>query len=256
MLVALTRAVSPAIQQCELTHLDRTPISFDLAREQHRGYERCLLELGCRLDRLPADPDLADSVFVEDVAVVVDELAIATRPGAVSRRPEVKPVAERLATYRSVAAIEAPGTLDGGDVLRIGRTLFVGRGPRSNDEGIQQLRRLLEPFDYAVCPVDVRGCLHLKSAVTQVDEDTLLLNPEWVDGTLFRQRRLLDVDPRERYAANALLVAGTAIYPVSFPRTRDRLETNGVRVRTVDVSELQKAEGAVTCCSLVFTAPW
>ncbi len=203
MLIAITRDVSPGIEHCELTHLERQSIDVDVARAQHRQVESRLAELGWEVHRLPADPDLPDSVFVEDTAIVLDELAIITRPGAESRRAETPPIARTLEAYRELQAIEQPGTLDGGDVLRIGRVLYVGLCSRSSREGIEQLRALVEPLGYTVQPVEITGCLHLKSAVTQVRENTLLVNRNWLDVSAFGR------------------------------------------------VELAKAEGGVTCCSLL-----
>jgi dimethylargininase len=252
--IAITRGVSPAIEHCELVHQERRPIDVALAMRQHRRYEEALAALGCRVEALPADPELADSVFVEDACVVLDEVAVITRPGAESRRPETAPIARALAPYRPLVSIEPPGTLDGGDVLRIGRTLYVGLSDRSNQAAIDQLSHALAPHGYAVRGVAVRGCLHLKSAVTAVDDDTVLVNPEWVDAGVFTGMRAIEIDPRERGAANVLRIGERVIYPASFPATRRRLAAAGVDVVEVDVSELQKAEGAVTCCSLVFEA--
>ena len=252
MLLALTRPVSPAIARCELTHLARTPIDAARAREQHAAYERALAAAGCRVERIAAGDDLPDSVFIEDTAVVLDEIAIVTRPGAPSRRGEVAAVADILRQYRDVAAIEEPGTLDGGDVLVVGRRLFAGRSTRTNDSGIEQLRAAAARHGYTTEAVDVRGCLHLKSAVTVVDDDALLVNPDWIPTRVFDEFNCVAVDPAEPLAANALRVESRIVYPESFPATCDRLERYGFSVQRVDVSELQKAEGAVTCCSLVF----
>lgn len=250
--IALTRGVSPAIEHCELVHQERRPIDVALARRQHRLYEEALAALGCRVEALPADPALADSVFVEDTAIVLDEVAVITRPGAESRRPETAAVARALTPYRPLVSIEPPGTLDGGDVLRMGRTLYVGLSGRSNQAAIDQLSRALAPSGYAIRGVAVQGCLHLKSAVTALGDDTVLVNPEWVDPAVFSGTRPIEIDPRERGAANVLRIGERVIYPASFPATRRRLAAAGVDVLEVDVSELQKAEGAVTCCSLVF----
>ena len=250
-LVAITRAVSPQIGQCELTHLQRQAIDIKRAQAQHGQYEACLAGLGCQLHRLPAAPDLPDSVFVEDTAVVLDELAIITRPGAASRRPETESIARALSPFRRLAFIQPPGTLDGGDLLHIGRVLYIGLSGRSNPVGIDQMRELVEPFGYQVEGVPVAGCLHLKSAATQVAEDAVLINREWVDGCVFRGLKRIDVYPEEPLGANALLVSGMVIYPAAWPRTRRRLEEAGIAVQTVDVSELAKAEGGVTCCSLI-----
>jgi len=252
VLVAITRGVSPGIENCELTHLTRQPIDFSLVQAQHRRYEECLAALGCQAHCLPAEPDLPDSVFVEDTAIVLDEVAVITRPGAASRLPETLSIAQALQPYRKLRYIESPGTLDGGDVLRLDRKLFVGLSSRSNESGLAQLRQLAAPFGYTVEGVSVQGCLHLKSAVTQVAGDALLVNRAWVDPAVFGRMRFIDVAPSEPLAGNALLINETAVYPSTYPLTQNRLQDDGIAVRTVDVSELIKAEGAVTCCSLIF----
>ena len=252
MQIAITRGVSAGIAACELTHLERQPIDLPRARAQHRAYEETLTRAGCRVESLPALDDLPDSVFVEDVAIVLDEIAIVTRPGADSRRPETAHIAPVLSNYRRVTFIQAPGTLDGGDVLRLGRRIYVGRSGRSDDGGIEQLRAVAWPYGYTVTAVPVSGCLHLKSAVTEVAPGVVLINPAWVDAAAFGDVRVMEIDADEPYAANGLLVGNRLIYPTSFPRTRRRLEAAGIDVDAIDVSELQKAEGAVTCCSLVF----
>ena len=254
MLVAITRRVSAGIAACELTHLERQVIDVALARAQHRAYEDVLAQLGCRVESLPALDELPDSVFVEDMAIVLDEIAIVTRPGAESRRPEAALIAPVLSNYRRVTFIQSPGTLDGGDVLRIGRRIFVGQSGRSNESGIEQLRAVAWPYGYTVTAVPVRGCLHLKSAITEVAPGVVVVNPAWVDPAAFGHVTVMEVDPAEPYGTNGLLVGGRLVYPASFPATRRRLEDAGVDVVPVNVSELQKAEGAVTCCSLVFSA--
>jgi dimethylargininase len=248
--LALTREVTPAIARCELTRLARAPIDHRRAAAQHQQYERLLAALGCRVERVPTDPDLADGVFIEDTAVVVEELAVITRPGAESRRPETEAVAAVLGRHRPLARIEAPGTIDGGDVLRIGRTLFVGQSSRSNQAGAGQLSTLLAPLGYPVRPALVRGCLHLKSAVTEVAEGVLLFNPEWVDPADFAEYECIPVDPAEPDAANALRLGDVVVHG-AFPATRRRLERRGLTVCPVDLSELAKAEGAITCCSVI-----
>jgi dimethylargininase len=249
--VALTREVSPSLARCELTHLSRQPIDLERARAQHAAYEDLLRSLGCAVRRLPAAPDLPDAVFVEDTAVVLDELAVMTRPGAESRREEVRSVADELASHRALRAIADPGTLDGGDVLVIERSVFAGLSTRTNDEGVRQLAAALEPHGYTVRPLTVRSCLHLKTAVTRVAPGMVLLNPEWVDARAFGGFERIEVDPAEAWAANALAVGGSVVYAAGFPRTRERMVGRGLDVRAVDVSELAKAEGGVTCCSLV-----
>ncbi len=250
--IAVTRPVSLALLRCELTHLARTPIDIDRAREQHAAYEQALSRVGCRLERLPEAPMLADSVFVEDTAIVLDEIAVVTRPGAPSRRAETDSVADVLGRYRRIAGIAAPATLDGGDVLRVNRTLYVGLSGRSSRSGIEQLAGHVGPLGYRVEAVPVHGCLHLKSAVTVVGPETVLVNPQFVATEPFRGLEWIEVDPAEPLGANALLLGDEVIYPASKPRTAERLRRRGLVVCEVDVSELERAEGAVTCCSLVF----
>jgi len=253
MLMALTREISRAFESCQLTHLPRVPIDLDRARLQHAAYEWALVEEGCTVRRLDSGPDMPDAVFIEDIAVVLDEGAVICRPGAEPRRAETPGVIEALVRHgRLLQQIQAPGTLDGGDVLVVGREVFVGASARTNRAAIDQLSAMLAAVGYTVRAVPVRGCLHLKSAVAAVARDTLLINREWVPADAFRGQSLVDVDPQEPHAANALAVGDTVIYPESFPRTRERLERRGLRLRPVDVGELQKAEGAVTCCSLIF----
>jgi dimethylargininase len=250
--VAITRQVSPSIGRCELTHLAREVINVAVAREQHRQYESCLADLGCQVHRLPLEPELPDSVFVEDAAIVLDDVAIITRPGAESRRRETASVAKALQAYRKLCHIEPPGTLDGGDVLRVGKKMYVGLSGRSSRAGIEQLRGFVEPLGYTVAAVEMAGCLHLKSAVTQVGGNTLLVNRAWVDVSAFEGMELVDVAPTEPMGGNALLVGEAVVYPIAYVKTRERLEGRGIEVRAVDVSELAKAEGGVTCCSLIF----
>jgi len=251
MKIALTRRVSPSIIDCELTHLERQPIDYPTAVRQHAAYEACLEDLGCQVQQLPSDPGMPDSVFIEDTALVLDEVAVITRPGAESRRGETAAVAEALSAYRPLRFIEPPGTLDGGDILRLGKNLYVGASGRSNTEGIRQLSSLLGPLGYTVQGVPLSGCLHLKSAVTQVGGDILLVNPRWVDPAVFGAWRRVEVDPQEPYAANALLLSEAVVYPAAYARTAARLEQLGLSLYQVDASELAKAEGGVTCCSLI-----
>ena len=252
--IAVTRKVSSAMARCELTHLARAPIDVALAREQHQAYEQTLRGLGWHIESLPEEPELADSVFVEDTAVVLDEVAVITRPGAPSRRPETSSVAAVLGKYRELVRIESPGILDGGDVLRIARTLYVGASSRSSARGIEQLRERVLPFGYRVQPVAVRGCLHLKSAVTQVTDDHLLINSRQVQRVDFPGMRFIEVDESEPSAANALRLGADVIHSRSYPRTAEALRRHGIRVHTVEMSETEKAEGGVTCCSLLLSS--
>jgi dimethylargininase len=243
--------VSPALANCELTYLARESIDVAVAAREHAAYEALLIQLGAEVRRLPAAPELPDSVFVEDTAVVLDKIAVITRLGAMSRRGETATTAAALAVHRPLAHIAEPGTLDGGDVLVVGRRVYVGRSSRSNDVGVAQLADLLKPLGYAVVPVDFHGCLHLKSCVTQVAEDLVLLNPGWVDAEIFTGCSAVAVDVEEPHASNALRLGRSVIHPAHFPATRARLEARGLHVSSIAMTELAKAEAGVTCCSLL-----
>jgi dimethylargininase len=254
MLTAITRGVSDGILNCELTFVDRQPINLQKARDQHSAYEKLLERLGARVISLTSEPDLPDSMFVEDPAIVLEELAVIFPLGTESRRREAESLARALSRFRKLREVSLPGTLEGGDVLGIGRELYVGSTTRSNEEGIRQLAAIVKPHGYTVTPVRVTGCLHLKSAVTYVGENTLLGNRAWFDWKLFAGYEWIDVDAREPHAANALSIGSTVIFPASFPKTRARLEERGFRMEALDISELQKAESGLTCSSLLFHA--
>jgi dimethylargininase len=242
MLIALTRAVPPSIVHCELSHLERIPIDVARAVEEHDAYERALGRLGCRVERIAPEPEMPDSVFVEDTAVVLDDVAVITRPGAESRRGETRSIAEALRRYRELAYIEAPATLDGGDVLRLGDTLYVGLSARTNEEGIRQLARFAR-----VVSVPITKCLHLKSAVTEVGDRTLLMNTQWVDRSHFAGYEIIEAEN-----ANALRIGDAVVYPGEI-RGSEVVRVS-MDVVQVPMGELAKAEGGVTCCSVIFDA--
>ncbi len=254
MRIAVTRRVSPDIARCELTHRERGDINAELAATQHLEYEKRLSELGCAVRSLEAAPGFPDAVFVEDTAVVLPEVAVIARPGAESRRGEIESIAAVLGSYRPLVHVKPPGTLDGGDVLVVGTSVYVGLSARTNEEGVHQLSAALVPMGYAVHGVPIEACLHLKSAAGLVAPDTLLVNGSWVDVGHFSGVGIIEVDPDEPDAAGVLLVGETVIYPQRFERTRDRLQHAGIALSLVCMSELAKAEGGVTCCSLIFDA--
>jgi dimethylargininase len=253
MPVAITRQISPRFNECELTHIERTPIDLDIAKTQHQNYVQALKSLGCVALELPAEPDLPDSVFVEDAAFILPEVAVITRPGADSRKPETESVSRALSPLKRLVHLREPATLDGGDVLVLGKRIFVGLSTRSNQEAIDQLNELLAEYGYFTIGVQMHDCLHLKTAVSRLDESTLLINKNWLDIHHFNGFHLIEVHPDEPFAANCLPVGGSVIYPTSFPKTCARLEGAGYNILKVDVSELAKAEGAVTCCSLILS---
>jgi dimethylargininase len=229
------------------------PIDVEVARQEHAAYERALADAGCEVRRLESADDLSDAVFIEDTAVVLPELAIVTRPGAATRRAETTAVAAALRELRPLAEIVAPGTLDGGDVLVIERNLYVGTSGRTNAEGAAQLRAFVAPHGYRLQTIPVHGCLHLKSAVTRVATDLVLINPAWLDGSRLAGVRALKIDEREPFAANALLIGERVLHAEHFPLTRELLEWCSIEVIPVPARELAKAEGGVTCCSLLIS---
>jgi dimethylargininase len=254
MFVALTRAVPPTIVNCQLTHLDRVAIDVEVAARQHAAYEETLRGLGVRVERVEPATELPDSVFIEDAAVVLDEVAVITRPGALSRRGEVDAVSRALAIHRTLRFIEAPGTMDGGDVLTVGRRVFVGLSHRTNLIAAEQLREIVEPLGYRLGMVGVRECLHLKSAATALSDDQIVINPRLIDSALFEGLECLEIAPGEPEAANVVRVGAAILCPESAPGTAALLASRGFDVRRVPSSELAKAEGALTCCSLIFRA--
>jgi len=251
MTIAITRDVSPRMNECELTHIERIPIDVNVARQQHHYYNEALKNLGCEVIALPAEADLPDSVFVEDAAFILPEVAVITRPGADSRKPEVDSIIKVLEPYRPLLRVTEPATVDGGDVLVVGRNIYVGLSTRSNDFAIRQIQKLLDKYGYSVTSVQMHDCLHLKTAVTRIDDKTLLINRNLIDAHHFESYDLIDVEPSEPFAANCLPIGDFIIFPTAFPKTRARLEAKGYKIKAVQVDELAKAEGAVTCCSLI-----
>ncbi|HNH79111.1 MAG TPA: arginine deiminase family protein [Anaerolineales bacterium] len=251
MPIAITRKISPRFNECEVTHIERTPIDLNVARAQHQEYVHALAALGCQVIELPEEPDLPDSVFVEDTAFILPEVAVITRPGADSRKPETESIIRALSSYRPLVHVTEPGTVDGGDVLVLGKNIYIGNSTRSNTDAVHQIQQMLDHYGYTVTAVDMHDCLHLKTALTKVDEKTLLINPNWVDTSHFKGFDWIEVDSAEPFAANCLPVGDGIIFPTAFPKTSKKLEARGYKIQAVNVAELAKAEGAVTCCSLI-----
>ncbi len=248
---AITRALSSAMQNCELTHMKRQTLDLDLARTQHEAYNQALRDLGVEVIELAEQPTLPDSVFVEDTALIFNEVAVITHPGAESRRPETASIAQALSRYRTLLTIESPAILDGGDVLTIGKNVYVGLSSRSNPEAVVQLQKHLEHYGYHVHGLEMGQCLHLKTAVTALDDQTVLLNSAWIDPKLFEAYRVVETHADEPFGANVVRVGKKLLYGAGYPRTQSKIEAMGYAVKSVDMSELAKAEGAVTCCSLM-----
>ena len=253
-LVALVRAPSASLAECELSYLQRTPINLARAREQHAGYCSALRAAGAEVRVLPALDHLPDAVFVEDTAVVVDEVVVMGAPGPASRAAEVDAIAAALEAHRPVRRLDRPdATLEGGDVLRIGRTLYVGRSRRTNDAGIDALRRHLEPLGYEIRAVPVEGCLHLKTGCSHAGEGIVVVNPDWVDARYFEREGLevVTVAPSEPWAANVLRAGDALLMPAGHQATAARLREAGLEPVEVEIGEFQKAEAGLTCLSLL-----
>jgi dimethylargininase len=249
--VALTRAVSASLAQCQLTYLDRTPIDLDRARQQHAAYEALLSSLGWRIVRLPTLDDQPDAVFVEDAGIALDEVAILAPMGAASRAGESATVEDALSRFLPIDHLEPPAMLDGGDVLRAGRRLFVGISGRTNAAAVDQLGRLLDPYEYEVIPVSVEGALHLKSACSFLGDNSLLANAEWFDLRPFAGMAIVPVEKSEAWAASVLCIDGHVVIPSGFPRTAQVLSARGLCVDVINLDELRKAEGGPTCLSIL-----
>lgn len=252
MIRAITHKVSPKIVECELTFIDRTPIDFQLAVRQHEQYCAALERRSATVEKLSGNDSYPDSCFVEDTAIVVDELAIITSMGAASRRGETALIERELSKYRDIARIRLPATIEGGDVLRVGKKVYVGESSRTNVQGIQELAKILTPLGYKVIAVETKRSLHLKSACTAIDDETLLVNPQWVELDSFKGFNLLYTPAEEPWSANVLRVGSTVFLQAGFPRAIEMVKNVAESVEVVDTSELGKAEGALTCLSIIF----
>lgn len=250
--VALLNRPSAALASCELTFIERKAIDLDRALEQHADYAQALSRLGAEVRILNVNPACADGVFVEDAAVILDELAVICSMGVSSRRPEIPALRQVISELRDVSCIDLPATLEGGDVLRVDRTLYVGESSRTNAAGIEALRKTVAGLGYSVVAVSVPGCLHLKTCVTALDAETFLMNSQWLHDHPFKRFRLIEVDPSEPWAANTLAVNGTLLLNAAYPSTADKIEAMGYASVRVDVSEFGKAEAGLTCLSLIF----
>ncbi len=250
--LALTHAPSPKMAQCQLTHLARVPIDLDLASRQHAEYCRALAECGATVRTLKANLEFPDCAFIEDTAIVLDEVAVVTSMGAPSRRKEPEGVLPELRKHREVRRVELSATIEGGDVLRIGRKLLVGHTARTNRAGIEALAAAARPYGHEVTVVTPRDCLHLKSACTALPDGSLLTNPAWLEAGALRGFSIIPVAETEPWAANVAVVGENVIAGAQYPLTVANLRQRGFQVRTVELSEFAKAEGAVTCLSLLF----
>jgi dimethylargininase len=211
-----------------------------------------LERLGVTVKQLTENESYPDSCFVEDTAIVLDELAIICSMGVPSRRGETGLIERELSEYRDIAHISLPATIEGGDVLQTGKRIFVGQSSRTNLQGIEELARISEPYGYRVVPVKTKGSLHFKSACTAIDEETLFVNPDWVELHALGGFNLLYTPADEPWSANLLRVGKTTCVQAGFPRAVELIERVAERVEVIDISELRKAEAGLTCSSIIF----
>jgi dimethylargininase len=227
----------------------------ELAVRQHAEFCRLLRDLGTVVRVLDVNRTLPDSTFIEDTAIVLDEVAVLASMGAAARREEPAGIEPELRKYRPVQRVTWPATIEGGDVLRVGRTLFVGLSGRTNSAGVEALEAIVRPHNYRVVPVVVRGCLHLKSACTVLPDGSLLVNPSWLDSRPLREFEQVCIPEDEPWAANTRPLGRAVCLAADHVQTADMLRGRGFDVRTVSLSELAKAEGGITCLALLFDAP-
>ena len=250
--VAITHAPPESLEQGERSFVERDPIDMAKARAQHAAYCELLAALGCEVTVLDVNTGHADAVFVEDTAVILDEVAILASPGAESRRGEVGGIAAALEAHRSLERIELPATLDGGDVVVTGRVILVGKSARTNAGGAAAMAAIVRPHGYVVRRVGMHDCLHLKSACCALPDGRLLVNPAWLDLKDLAGFTIVEIDPAEPFAADVLVIGRSVVSAAAHPKTAALVGVLGFDSRTVELSEFAKAEGGVTCLSLVF----
>ncbi|ATB68527.1 NG,NG-dimethylarginine dimethylaminohydrolase 1 [Sulfurospirillum diekertiae] len=253
MLLAITHLPSPKLQECELTFLESQAIDIEKARIEHKNYCAMLERCGAKVIVLNDNIACPDSVFVEDPIIVFDEVAVLTSMGVESRRAESASMEKVFSKYRKIERIELPAKIEGGDVLKIGKKIFVGESARTNKEGIQALEAIIKPFGYEVIPVKVTGCLHLKTGVTALDETTVLINSNWVDATAFDGFSKVEAPAIEPFGANVLKLGEIICMNEAFPKSIALVKSLGYKVETTNISEFVKAEAGLTCMSVPFT---
>ncbi|HLN26370.1 MAG TPA: arginine deiminase family protein [Gemmataceae bacterium] len=250
-MLALTQVPSPSIDFGQRSHVARTLIDWDLLLQQHASYCQSLRDCDLEVRVLDVNRACPDGTFLEDTAIVLDEVAVLTSMGTEARRAELPGIERELRQYRQVQRIALPATIEGGDVLRVGRTLLVGVSARTNPAGVQAFEAIVRPHGYVVVPVTVRGCLHLKTACTALPDGSLLLNPSWLDLHSLAGFEQVPVPRAEPWGANTLPIGATVCIPGQHVQTAEMIRQRGFHVRPIDVSEFAKAEGSVTCLSLL-----
>ena len=252
---AITRGVSPNMDKCELTYRSREQIDFQKAVVQLEQYCDLLRTWEVELLTIPGSITYPDCCFVQDTAVVLDEVCVIASMGARSRSGEVSEVETIVSPFRKVKRILPPATLDGGDVVQIGKRIFVGQSKRTNALGVEALSSVVASYGYTVVPVTVDGGLHLTTGCGVIDDETVLLNPRWLDATAFKGLRRLHVPEEEPWAANTIRVNEFVCLEEGAPRTIDLVQPYARSIETLDISEFRKAEGSLSCLSLIFREP-
>jgi dimethylargininase len=227
-------------------------IDLEIAKMQHLKYCNTLSKLGINIIRLDTDDSLPDCCFTEDIIAIADDIAIITNPGIQSRVAETKALEKTLSVFKDVFRITSPGTIEGGDVLKIEKTIYIGISSRTNMEGIRQFTSILEPRGYWIKPVEIRNTLHLKSVCTYLGNRRIILAEGYFDINVFSGFEKIIVPREEEYCANCLFVNNRVLIPKGFPKTKALIEAKGLIVSELEMSEFRKADGAVTCLSVIF----
>ena len=252
MLLAITHLPSPALQHCELTFLKSEPISMEIANLQHQTYRAMLERCGAKVIVLDENLACPDSVFVEDPIIVFDEVAVLSSMGVESRRKESEAMERVFSKYRKIERIVLPAKIEGGDVLKIGKKIFVGESARTNKEGIKALKTIIKPFGYEVIAVKVTGCLHLKTGATALDDETIFINSHWVDAEAFKGFTKVEALNDEPFGANVLKMGNILCMNEAFPKSIAHIKSLGYTVDSCNISEFVKAEAGLTCMSVPF----
>lgn len=248
---AIVRDIPNSYQQCVVGFHDKPQINVDLAKQQHQAYCKTLEQLGLKIIRIPADNTLPDCCFTEDTAIVFGDTAIITSPGTASRVAETVEMEKTLTPLKKIFYISPPGTIDGGDVLKIDKKVYIGISARTNEHAIKQVAAIINPKGFEVIGVKIRNILHLKSAVTYVGNGCVLLAEGYVDESAFSEYDKIIVPKEEGYCANCLVVNGKVLLPKGFPKTKSLVEAKGFSVIELEMTEIEKAEGALTCLSVI-----
>lgn len=254
-MLALVHVPSPLLDTGQRTFVSCTVLDADRAARQHRNYALALTACGAEVVTLEDNAGEADGVFLEDVAIVLDEVAVLATMGTEARQAEPGGVRGALEQHRKVQPIEHPARIEGGDVLRIGRQLLVGLSKRTDAIGAQALAAIAEPLGYTVTTVPMHGCLHLKTACTALPDGRLLVNPNWIDTEALSGFEHIWIPPEEPWGANTLPLGQTVLLPSANVETGELIQNLGFQVKSVDISEFAKAEGGVTCLSIIVSEP-